>query len=113
MFVYGLLKPGFRLHHIAKPFVTEAKPARVKGRLYDAGYPAARFDEDGEIEGYVFLLDEAQLDEALRVLDELEDEGGEYRRIVVTASTQDGSVEAWAYEYLKDHGSFVGPTWVE
>jgi len=124
IFVYGLLKPGFRLHHIAEPYVLRWAPARVRGRLYDAGsseaspsdrLPAARFDEDGEIEGFVFWLDEARLDEALAVLDDLEDEGTEYRRIVVPASTADDTVEAFAYEYLPavDPGRFVGPTWPE
>ena len=113
MFVYGLLKPGLRLYHVAEPFVIKTAPARVKGRLYDAGVPAARFDEDGEIEGFVFELDEARLDEALRILDDLEDEGVEYRRIVLTAATPDGPVEAFAYEYLRvvDPASFVGPSW--
>ena len=114
MFVYGLLKPGLRLHHVAEPFIVASVEARVKGRLYDAGVPAARFDEDGEIEGFVFTVDESKLDEALRVLDELEDEGVEYRRIVLTAATPDGPVEAWAYEYLRevDPGSYVGTVWV-
>jgi gamma-glutamylcyclotransferase (GGCT)/AIG2-like uncharacterized protein YtfP len=113
MFVYGLLKPGLRLYHVAEPFVVDATPATVRGRLYDAGVPAARFDEDGVIEGFLFTLDEARLDEALAVLDELEDEGDEYRRIVLTAVTGDGEVEAYAYEYLKEPGRFVGTTWLE
>jgi gamma-glutamylcyclotransferase (GGCT)/AIG2-like uncharacterized protein YtfP len=113
VFVYGLLKPGLRLHHVAAPFVTHAVPARTSGRLYDAGVPAARFDEDGQIEGFVFFIDDVRLDEALRVLDELEDEGTDYRRVVVIATTEEGDVEAYAYEYLLDldPGSFVGPTW--
>ena len=90
IFVYGLLKPGLRLHHVAEPFVTKATSATTKGRLYDAGVPAARFDEDGTIDGFVFELDEARLDEGLAVLDDLEDEGDEYRRIVITAQTPDG-----------------------
>jgi len=114
MFVYGLLKPGLRLHDVAEPFVVRSAPATTKGRLYDAGVPAARFGEDGEIEGFVFWLDEARLDEALAVLDDLEDEGIEYRRMVVTAETADGPVEAQAYEYLKEvrPERFVGKTWV-
>ena len=113
MFVYGLLKPGLRLHHVVEPFVTRSMPARVNGRLYDAGVPAARFDEEGEIEGFVVWLDEARLDEALKVLDDLEDEGIDYRRIVVSADTVGGAVDAFAYEYLKEPGRFVGTTWVE
>ena len=36
MFVYGLLKPGLRLYHVAEPYVTRAVQARASGRLYDA-----------------------------------------------------------------------------
>jgi gamma-glutamylcyclotransferase (GGCT)/AIG2-like uncharacterized protein YtfP len=113
IFVYGLLKPGFSLHHVAAPFVTDSTPATVRGRLYDDGVPAARFDEDGEIDGFVFTLDEARLDEALRVLDELEDEGSDYRRVVVDASTQTGVVQAFAYDYLRpvDGRRDVGRRW--
>jgi gamma-glutamylcyclotransferase (GGCT)/AIG2-like uncharacterized protein YtfP len=111
IFVYGLLKPGLRLHHVAAPFVVRSKTATVHGRLYDAGVPAARFDEDGQIDGYVFWLD--PLDEALRVLDSLEDEGNEYRRIVIDARTGDGTVSAFAYEYSLsiEECPFVGTSW--
>jgi gamma-glutamylcyclotransferase (GGCT)/AIG2-like uncharacterized protein YtfP len=113
IFVYGLLKPGLRLHHLVEPFVVRSAPGRVRGRLYDAGVPAARFDEDGEIEGFVFWLDGPRWDEALRILDDLEDEGTEYRRIVVPVTTDDGSVDAQAYEYLRplDGCRDVGSSW--
>ena len=113
VFVYGLLKPGFRLHHVVEPFVVAASPASTRGRLYDAGVPAARFDEDGTLEGVVLWLDEARVDEALRVLDELEDEGTEYRRVVLEVDTDSGGVEAFAYEYLLslDGRADAGPSW--
>src|SRR5688572_30634713 len=114
IFVYGLLKPGLRLFHVAEPFVERSASATVRGRLYDdAGLPAARFDVDGEIEGFVFWLDGARMDSALRVLDELEDEGDVYRRIVVETRTDDGPVEAFAYEYLLplEGRPDVGPCW--
>jgi gamma-glutamylcyclotransferase (GGCT)/AIG2-like uncharacterized protein YtfP len=122
IFVYGLLKPGQRLHYVAEPFVTRSEQATARGRLYDAGsseaspsdgLPAARFDEDGDIDGNVFWLDEARLDEALRVLDELEDEGAEYRRITVDVRIADKTVSAFAYEYLLplDGRPFVGRSW--
>jgi gamma-glutamylcyclotransferase (GGCT)/AIG2-like uncharacterized protein YtfP len=113
VFVYGLLKPGQRLHHVAAPFVMRTEEGRVRGRLYDAGVPAARFDEEGDIEGFVFWLDDARLDEALRVLDDLEDEGTEYRRTTVAVRTGDRTVSAYAYEYLLPlaGASFVGPVW--
>lgn len=113
--MYGLLKPGESLHHVAEPFVLRSVAALVRGRLYDAGVPAARFDEDGTIEGFVFWLDPDRLDEALRVLDDLEDEGERYRRIAVEARTDDGSVQAFAYEFLEplDGRPDVGPSWPE
>jgi gamma-glutamylcyclotransferase (GGCT)/AIG2-like uncharacterized protein YtfP len=113
MFVYGLLKPGLRLHHVAQPFVERSVAATAKGRLYDAGVPAARFDRDGLIEGFVFWLEASRVNDALQVLDELEDEGEEYRRIVIDVHTDEGSVQAFAYEYLLslDGCRDVGPCW--
>ena len=113
IFVYGLLKPGQRLHYVAEPFVERSEPARTTGRLYDAGVPAARFDEAGDIDGYVLWIEEARLEEALRVLDELEDEGVEYRRVVIEVATDRGTTEAHAYEYLRglDGRPFVGSVW--
>jgi len=113
IFVYGLLKPGQRLHHVAERFVERSEPARTTGRLYDAGVPAARFDEAGDIDGYVLWIEEAVLDEALRVLDELEDEGVEYRRVTIDVATGEGRLAAHAYEYLLplDGRPFVGPVW--
>ena len=113
IFVYGLLKPGFSLHHLVAPFVVRSSDGSTHGRLYDAGVPAARFDHDGDIAGVVFWLDGGRLDEALRILDDLEDEGEEYRRVVVDVETGDGVVQAFAYEYLKplDRSRDVGSSW--
>ena len=113
IFVYGLLKPGLSLHHVVAPYVEREIPASTRGRLYDAGVPAARFDEDGDIDGFVLWLDEARLDDALKILDDLEDEGEAYRRVVVEAITADGPVAAHAYHYLPsvDGCRDVGATW--
>jgi gamma-glutamylcyclotransferase (GGCT)/AIG2-like uncharacterized protein YtfP len=115
VFVYGLLKPGFRFHHVVEPYVERTTAARVRGRLYDAGVPAARFDEDGDIDGYVFWLAPPRLDEALQALDALEDEGVDYRRVVIDLDTAEGKVVAFAYEYLLplDGCPFVGSSWSE
>ena len=111
VFVYGLLKPGQRLHHVIAPFARSLALGTVPGRLFDAGVPAARFGDGGRIEGFVIELDRA--DEALRVLDELEDEGTQYRRVRVRASTSDGEVEVYAYEYMRDTSGLpdVGWSW--
>lgn len=114
IFVYGLLKPGLSLHHVAAPYVVRSMPGRVRGRLYDAGVPAARFDEDGEIDGFVFWLEPRRLEDALRVLDDLEDEGDLYRRVMVEAATEDGPVRAFAYEYVRSLDGLrpVGGVWI-
>ena len=100
IFVYGLLKPGFSLYGVSEPFVVASMPATASGRLYDAGVPAARFDEDGTIEGFVFSLDPHRVDEALKVLDELEDEGQVYRRQEIDVRTAEGEQRVYAYHYL-------------
>jgi len=119
VFVYGLLKPGFRLHHVVAPFVDRMAAASARGRLYVAGssesggLPAARFDEDGVVDGFVLWLDEARLNDALATLDDLEDEGSEYRRLVVEVHTADGPLDAYAYEYLEalDGRRPAGSSW--
>lgn len=112
IFVYGLLKPGLRLHHVIEPFVTGSAPATATGRLYDAGVPAARFDEDGTIEGFVFELTTARLEEALRILDDLEDEGEMYERRTVEVTSGGRRVRAYAYHYLLAvDGPVVGTSW--
>jgi gamma-glutamylcyclotransferase (GGCT)/AIG2-like uncharacterized protein YtfP len=113
IFVYGLLKPGFSLYGVAEPFVVSSKPATASGRLYDAGVPAARFDEDGAIEGFVFWLDPDRIDEALKVLDELEDEGQVYRRQEINATTAEGEERVYTYHYIPSVEGLpdVGPVW--
>lgn len=113
VFVYGLLKPGFSLHHVVEPYVVRSLPGRVRGRLYNADVPAARFDEGAEIEGVVFWLDHERVTEALDALDELEDEGEVYRRVVVEVNTDTQPVKAFAYEYIGplDGRPAVGSSW--
>lgn len=113
VFVYGLLKPGLRLYPTAEPFVVRSAPAIATGRLYRAEFPAARFDEDGEIDGFVLWLDPARTQDALRVLDELEDEGEMYERRTIEVRTDEGPVSAFAYHWLLalDGCEDVGRVW--
>lgn len=114
VFVYGLLKPGFPLHEVVEPYVVASMRCRVGGRLFDAGVPAARFGSEGTIDGFLLRLDPSRLQEALDVLDDLEDEGKEYRRVLVTVEAGDGErAAAFAYEYLGSHDGFaeVGSSW--
>lgn len=102
LFVYGLLSPGRSLHHVVQPYVTRACKAVARGRRYEAEYPAVRFGEPGEVDGYVLWLDEARLGEALAILDDVEDEGEMYRRVTIDVTTEVGVVSAYAYHFLKD-----------
>ena len=100
IFVYGLLKPGLSLYHLVEPYVTRSAAGTARGRLFVAEYPAAVFGADGEIDGVVLWLDPSRLDEALRVLDEAEDEGGMYERRTIEVSTHEGTVSSHAYHWL-------------
>lgn len=113
--MYGLLKPGLSLHHLVAPYVERMVPATARGQLYDAGVPAARFDEEGEIEGFVLWLDAGRLAEALAILDDIEDEGDVYSRIAIEATTPEGPVSAQAYHYRRTlRGRLpVGRVWPE
>jgi gamma-glutamylcyclotransferase (GGCT)/AIG2-like uncharacterized protein YtfP len=113
IFVYGLLKPGLSLHHLVEPFVTRSADATARGRLYAAEYPAALFGQDGEIDGVVLWLDPARQDEALKLLDEAEDEGVMYERRTIEVRTDAGPVLAHAYHWLLtvDGCADMGRTW--
>jgi gamma-glutamylcyclotransferase (GGCT)/AIG2-like uncharacterized protein YtfP len=101
LFVYGTLLPGEELWELLEPFVVGAgSPDSVAGTLYDTGegYPAASFEAgDGRVVGQVFQLDGGRLDEALELLDEVEDAVlGLYRRVRVVT---DAGLDVWAYQY--------------
>ena len=78
--------------------------ASTGGRLYDTGwgYPAARFDEAGRIDGVVCRLDPARRDEVWALLDRVE--GNQYRRREVVLD--DDSI-ALAYEFVAPVDRFV------
>lgn len=100
VFVYGTLMPGhLRWHHI-EPYVVERWQDKVPGQLYDTGrgYPGARFDEPGHIPGWGLRLDDARLDEALRLLDEIEGPHL-YERVLVATGV---GRPAWSYRMLLD-----------
>jgi gamma-glutamylcyclotransferase (GGCT)/AIG2-like uncharacterized protein YtfP len=101
LFVYGTLLPGEERWPILEQFVVGAgAPDWVAGTLYDTGegYPAASFEAgSSRVLGQVFRLDAARLDEALDVLDEVEDAVlGLYRRVRVVTGA--GST-VWTYQY--------------
>ena len=99
LFVYGTLMPGRLRWPILAPFARRHQPAEVGGRLYDSGngWPVAVFGGEGVIPGVLVELEPDRVDEALPVLDEVEDTATDtLRRIEVT--TVDG-VQTWAYHY--------------
>jgi gamma-glutamylcyclotransferase (GGCT)/AIG2-like uncharacterized protein YtfP len=71
----------------------------VRGELFDTGmgYPAAVFNDAGLIQGVLLYVPAPSIDQVIAVMDEVEAEGREYRRVRV--HTMEG-VEAIAYEWM-------------
>jgi gamma-glutamylcyclotransferase (GGCT)/AIG2-like uncharacterized protein YtfP len=77
----------------------------IQAALYDLGpYPAIGFGDDPVL-GEVWTLNQAEMDETLRVLDDVEGYtpgglGNEYERVVETATLEDGStIEVYVYRF--------------
>lgn len=104
VFVYGTLMPGHLRWDLLSGAVVAHEPAATAGRLYDTGwgYPAARFDEPGRIDGVVCRLDPARRDEVWALLDRVE--GNQYRRREVVL---DDDTSALAYEFVGPVDRFV------
>ena len=94
---------------LLEPFVDGGPtPATVAGRLYDTGldFPAARFDQEGTIEGELFRLRPERRVEALDLLDEVEGSANDYyHRVLVTTIAGE---PAWAYEFGGSVDEFTG-----
>ncbi len=107
VFVYGTLLPGEERWPLIAAHVVAARPANVRGALFDtgAGYPCALFDRDGTIPGAVLELRPAEVDAVLAMLDEVEGvELGLYERVVVTT---DANEPAWSYAWAQDLDGLV------
>ena len=101
LFVYGTLMPGRLRWPILAPFARRHRPADVSGTLFDSGngWPVAVFGGCGVIPGVLVELEPGRADEALPILDEVEDTATDtLRRIEVT--TLDGA-RAWAYHFTQ------------
>lgn len=98
LFVYGTLRPGQPRWHLLSPYASSWAEAEAEGRAWDTGlgYPAAVFGPGGRIRGVAVALVPERADEALRVLDGIEQEGTLFRRrtVVTTAGP------AMAYEWM-------------
>src|SRR3954452_22202905 len=102
VFVYGTLLPSESRWPLLEPYARGARPAGVPGRLFDTGrgYPCALFSGPGTIPGAVVALDQAEVDDVVALLDEVEGVAfGLYERVVVT--TDDGE-RVWSYEWAGD-----------
>jgi gamma-glutamylcyclotransferase (GGCT)/AIG2-like uncharacterized protein YtfP len=113
LFVYGTLRFGDVRWKFLQPFVVDhGVPDTARGTLFDtgAGYPAAFFSVatdpvapkdrsggDPVIIGHRYRLIDAEAENALRELDEIESAvTGLYRRIRIVT---DAGCHAWAYQY--------------
>lgn len=106
LFVYGTLMPGRLRWRILAPFARSHRPAEVAGRLYDSGYgwPVAAFGSAGVIPGVLVELEPMLLDEALSILDDVEETATDtLQRIEVI--TLDG-VQTWAYHFAHSAEGF-------
>jgi len=107
LFVYGTLMPGRLRWPILAPFAQGHRPADVDGRLYDSGngWPVAVFGTGGVVPGVLVDLLPERIDQALPILDAVEDTATDtLRRIIVT--TLDGA-RAWAYHHAHATDGFV------
>lgn len=113
VFVYGTLKRGERNYPLVEKRVVKVLPGYVEGyRLFHLAegpgrpYPyPGMVPGEGRVYGEVLFLPE----EALSLLDELEEEGVEYRRVRVPVETGEGPLLAWTYLYL---GDLEGAVWL-
>ncbi len=131
IFVYGTLKQGGRNFYVAQQAGWMAsRRAWIEGfRVYHLqpsaervySYPAL-LEGAGQVWGEIQTF--ANLEQALLILDKLEDVGGEYRRIAVTVRLDvvgeshgfeaQESVVAWAYAYSSAEAlEKTGAVWVE
>ncbi|MCX7779548.1 MAG: gamma-glutamylcyclotransferase [Negativicutes bacterium] len=109
IFVYGTLMTGMDNYHLIQPFVRSCAPAVMRNAmLYDLtyGYPALVLAK-GPCQVYGEIMELADIDRALAVLDRLEDYFGEgcqdnlYDRLVcevyeLSGRARDAYVYVWS-----------------
>jgi len=113
IFTYGTLMHGERNHDLLASQVRHAHgSARVAGAslIHIDWYPGLVLRDGGLVYGELYEVDDVCA--TLEVLDSYEDflgyesEGSLYRRSLVNAATNGGSVRAWTYIYLGDADAF-------
>lgn len=109
LFVYGTLMPGRLRWPILEPFAAGRRAANARGLIFDSGrgWPVAvlagpAMGTEAELDvvpGYVVDLDARRIDEALVILDDVEDTATDtLRRVVVTTTAGE---DAWAYHFTE------------
>ena len=124
-FVYGTLKRGQSNYPLIAPYVRAVEPAATCGLLFDHGPFPALVAGEGDVLGELVTIDPAGLDEALAIVDRLEDfrpddpAGSMYLRRVVAVETHGGvRARAYCYFYNRDpaglgpvpSGEWTGPS---
>ncbi len=113
IFAYGTLMSGERSHDLLAPRVRRAHgSARVVGAslVHIDWYPGLVLRDGGSAHGEIYEIDDVAA--TLEQLDSYEDfsgygsEGSLYRRSLVSALTNGGSILAWTYIYLGDADAF-------
>ncbi|WP_243090676.1 gamma-glutamylcyclotransferase family protein [Thermus neutrinimicus] len=113
VFVYGTLKRGERNYPLVESRVVKVLPGYVEGfQLFHLAEGPSRpypypgmVPGEGRVYGEVLFVPE----EVLALLDELEEEGVEYRRVRVLVETGEGPLPAWTYVY---QGDLEGAVWL-
>lgn len=98
--VYGTLRPGRVNHHHISALVGSWTRGTVRGKLFSSGwgaavgFPGLILDPLGPAID-VDLFESAELPQHWLGLDEFE--GGDYKRVVTTVTTEGGDRRAWIY----------------
>ncbi len=91
--------PGQPRWAVLEPYAARCEPATARGRLWDTGrgYPAVRFDADGDpVPGILVALNPELAAEAVATLDRVEQVGALFERVEVATTAG----PAIAYEWL-------------
>lgn len=109
LFVYGTLMPGRLRWPFLEPFTAGHGAATARGLIFDSGqgWPVAvlsgpaidAMNEHDVVPGFVVDLHARRLDEALVILDEVEDTATDTLRHVVVTTT--AGQDAWAYHFTE------------
>lgn len=103
LFVYGTLCSGEEAEWILRDAQVRRIPGEAIGESVETGtpYPGVVFVPSGRpVAGEIVWLQPEAFTDTMRRLDEYEDVPDLYRRVRVVASTPDGDIEAYAYEWI-------------